>query len=65
MIAETCPITVRTVTAHLDTGRAVYGEQASAICELPSQSFPNHAKTSARPVRVSRVMLRCDSGVSM
>ena len=35
MIAETCPITVRTVTAHLDTGRAVYGEQASAICELP------------------------------
>lgn len=25
MIAETCPITVRTVTAHLDTGRAVYG----------------------------------------
>ena len=58
MIAETCPITVRTVTAHLDTGRAVYGEQ-------PSQSFPNHAKTSARPVRVSRVMLRCDSGVSM
>ena len=38
MIAETCPITVRTVTAHLDTGRAVYGEQASAICELPVEA---------------------------
>lgn len=47
MIAETCPITVRTVTAHLDTGRAVYGEQASAICELPVEAVtivPNHAK---------------------
>ena len=38
MLAETCPITVRTVTAHLDTGRAVYGEQASAICELPVEA---------------------------
>lgn len=38
MIAGTCPITVRTVTAHLDTGRAVYGEQASAICELPVEA---------------------------
>lgn len=38
MIAEACPITVCTVTAHLDTGRAAYGEPASVICDMPADS---------------------------
>lgn len=56
MIAETCPITVRTVTAHLDTGRAVYGEQASAICELPVEAVtivPESCEDECTSVRVS------------